>query len=60
MQTAAMPKGYYERPTHYIWGNIFAYDCLNLAHNEGVSSNQDLTICLAGKSVFRLATIRVR
>lgn len=36
---------------HYLWGNIPAYDCLNLPSNEGMEKarNQDFNLAFAGE-----------
>lgn len=48
----------YGTNAHYIWGNVFAYDCLNVSHNEGLEQNiHDLAICFAGTSSVLHSTI---
>ncbi|KAG8880202.1 hypothetical protein FRB98_005286 [Tulasnella sp. 332] len=42
------------RGGHYLWGNIFAYDLLNIAANEGsASKNQDFSLCFAASGDIR-------
>ena len=33
----------------YLWGNIPAYDILNLQENEGAAYDRDLNLCFAGE-----------
>ena len=32
----------------YLWGNVPAYDVLNLPQNEGKAYDRDLNLCFAG------------
>ena len=41
----------------YLWGDTPSYDVLNMAMNEGGGYNQDLALCLAGKSTTPHALI---
>ncbi len=36
----------------YLWGNVPAFDVLNLPNNEGADYGQDLNVCFAGKCIF--------
>lgn len=36
---------------NYLWGNMPAFDALNIAMNEGVAAkDQDIALCFAGGS----------
>lgn len=48
---------FYGANTHYIWGNVFAYDCFNLSTNEGLANTRDLAMCFAGMSFIRCMSI---
>lgn len=38
---------------NYLYGNVAAYDTLNMAHNEGMTHNQDLNLCFAASGDLR-------
>lgn len=33
----------------YLWGNVPAFDILNLPKNEGANSDRELRLCFAGE-----------
>ena len=33
----------------YLWGNVPAFDVLNLPKNEGADFDRDLDVCFAGE-----------
>ena len=37
----------------YLYGNVAAYDILNVAHNEGMTHNEDLNLCFAASGDLR-------
>ena len=36
----------------YLWGNVPAYDVLNLPENEGADYDRDLSLCFTGEYLF--------
>lgn len=42
-----VPHAQFGAGAHYLWGNIPAYDCLNLPLNEGIEAAKDMDFVLA-------------